>query len=285
MTSDHFETAAALFEDFAAAPLQSEDEIWEYLIRKTAAAVECHAATIFEVDEVKKTLTFKKSLGPVGGELEGLSFGYQGIAGWCAENKRAILVNDTETDLRFTKKVDYGTGFKTRNVIAVPAVFAGKLLGVVEFVNSMHGKFCEADVKLASMLTAFITRDVYLRRLEATVKQLSQRGENTINNLTGGFIGVDLDGKVIFFNPKAKEIFAAGDEYLNQNIISFFHVSADIVAAIGDVLKEGKTVKRREFKCVVNGTGKTIGYSSITIKGVDGKVIGAGVIFQDITNI
>ncbi|OGS50474.1 MAG: hypothetical protein A3J79_11145 [Elusimicrobia bacterium RIFOXYB2_FULL_62_6] len=285
MTADHFGTAAALFEDFASAPLQSEDEIWEYLIRKAAAAVGCHAATIFEVDEAKKMLSFKKSLGPVGSELEGVSFGYQGIVGWCAENKRAILVNDTENDPRFTKKVDYGTGFKTKNIIAVPALFGGKLLAVVEFINSVNGKFTEEEAKLASMLTAFMSRDVYLRRLEATIKQLSLRGENTINNLTGGFIGVDLEGKVIFFNPKAKEIFAAGDEYLNQNIISFFHVSADIVAAIGDVLKEGKTVKRKEFKCTVNGAAKIIGYSSITIKGVDGKIIGAGVIFQDITNI
>lgn len=285
MTSDYFDTAMVLFEDFSTAQLQTEDELWDYLIRKAASAVGCHAATVFEADEVKKTLTFKKSIGPVGGELEGVSFGYQGIAGWCAENKRSILVNDTENDLRFTKKVDYGTGFRTKNIIAVPAVSGGKLLGVVEFINSVRGSFTEQEVKLAAMLTAFVTRDVYLRRLEATIKQLGLRGENTINNLTGGFIGVDLDGKVIFFNPKAKEIFAAGEEYLNQNIISFFHVSSDIVAAIGDVLKEGKTVKRREFKCAVIGVSKTIGYSSITIKGVDGKVIGAGVIFQDITNL
>ncbi|MBI4800992.1 MAG: GAF domain-containing protein [Elusimicrobia bacterium] len=285
MTADYFETAAALFEDFSLAPLKSEEELWDYLIRKAASAVECHAATIFEADEIKKTLTFKKSIGPVGRELEGLSFGYQGIAGWCAENKRPILVNDTESDLRFTKKVDYGTGFKTKNVIAVPASSGGKLLGVAEFINSVRGSFSETDLKLASMLTAFVARDVYISRLEATVKQLSLRGENTINNLSGGFIGVDMDGKVIFFNPKAKEIFGSGDDYLNQNIISFFHVSPDIVAAIGDVLKEGRTVKRKEFKCAVNGADKIIGYSSINIKGVDGKVIGAGVLFQDITNL
>ncbi|MBU2483229.1 MAG: GAF domain-containing protein, partial [Proteobacteria bacterium] len=188
MSIDYFETAAALFEDFSAAPLQSEEELWEYLIRKTAPAIECHAATVFEADEIKKTLTFRKSIGPVGRDLVGVSFGYQGIAGWCAENKRPILVNDTENDLRFTKKVDYGTGFKTRNIIAVPAISGGKLLGVVEFINSVRGNFSEAEVKLAAMLTAFVARDVYMRRLEATIKQLSLKGENTINNLSGGFI-------------------------------------------------------------------------------------------------
>jgi hypothetical protein len=35
----------------------------------------------------------------------------------------------------------------------------------------------------------------------------------------------------------------------------------------------------------VNGRTKVIGFSSINIKGVDGTVGGAGVIFQDITNL
>jgi hypothetical protein len=51
------------------------------------------------------------------------------------------------------------------------------------------------------------------------------------------------------------------------------------------VLKQGKTVRRQEFRCRVGGKEKTIGYSSINIKGMDGKVIGAGIIFQDITNL
>ena len=59
---------------------------------------------------------------------------------------------------------------------------------------------------------------------------------------------------------------------------------ADVVGVIGDVLKQCKTVRRMEFKCVVNSKSKLIGYSSINIKGVDGKIIGAGIIFQDITD-
>ncbi|MEW6040974.1 MAG: PAS domain-containing protein, partial [Elusimicrobiota bacterium] len=89
----------------------------------------------------------------------------------------------------------------------------------------------------------------------------------------------------IFFNPKAKEIFELQEEYINKNILDFHKVSPDIVDAIANVLKSGQTVRRQEFKCMVNGKAKVIGYSSINIKGVDGAVIGAGIIFQDITNL
>jgi PAS domain-containing protein len=264
---------------------QGEDALWGYLARKGAGLLNCHAASFFEVEEAKHRLTFRASIGPVGGDLIGVSFAYQGVAGFCADSRKPVLVNDAENSPLFTKKVDHGTGFSTKTVIAVPAVANGELLGVVEFINSMAGAFTEADLKAAALMAALVARDVYIKKLEATIKQLNLKGESTINNLSGGFIGADLEGKVIFFNPKASEILGVGQEYLNKPVVSLFQICPEVVGAIGDVLKQNKTVRRQEFACTVNGVKKIVGYSSINIKGVDGKIIGAGIIFQDITNL
>ncbi len=283
--SDIFEFISKFSEDLPAEAAKGEEALWEYLARRGAGIVNCHAASFFEADDVKKRLTFKKSIGPVGGDLVGLSFGYQGVVGFCAESRKPILVNDTENSPLFTKKVDKGSGFQTKTVIAVPAIANGELLGVIEFINSIAGQFSEEDLKAAEVLTALTARDVYIKRLEATIKQLNLKGESTINNLSGGFIGADMEGKIIFFNPKACEIFEVGQEYINRPVMELFQLCPDVVGAIGDVLKRNKTVRRQEFRCKVNGKEKVIGYSSINIKGVDGKVIGAGIIFQDITNL
>jgi len=272
-------------EDMAAEKLQGEDAVWEYLVRRGAGLLNCHAASFFEADEVKRRLTFKKSTGPVGAELVGLSFGYQGVAGFCAESRKPVLVNDAETSPLFTNKVDYGTGFRTKTVIAVPAVANGELLGVAEFINAVSGSFSEADMKTAALLASLTARDVYIMRLETTIKQLNLKGESTINNLSGGFIGADLEGKIIFFNIKASEIFEVGQEFLNKPVVQLFQLCPEVVGAIGDVLKQNKTVRRQEFTCSINGKKKVIGYSSINMKGVDGKIIGAGMIFQDITDL
>ncbi|MCM2267910.1 MAG: GAF domain-containing protein [Elusimicrobiales bacterium] len=271
--------------DLSAERPQGEAALWDFLVRRGANLLGCHAASFFEADEARKMLTFKNSIGPVGGDLVGVSFAYQGVAGACAQGREPVLVNDAENSPLFTKKVDHGTGFKTRNVIAVPAVANGELLGVAEFINAMAGSFSEEDLKAASLIAALAARDVYIQRQEATIKQLNLKGESTINNLSGGFIGSDMEGKVIFFNPKASEIFEVGQEYLNRPVVELFQLCPDIVSAIGDVLKQGKTVRRQEFSCAVGGKKKVIGYSSINIKGVDGKIIGAGIIFQDITNL
>ncbi|OGR42887.1 MAG: hypothetical protein A2X35_09645 [Elusimicrobia bacterium GWA2_61_42] len=283
--NDPIELISKFAEDLPAEAAKGEEALWDYLARRGAGILNCHAASFFEADDVKKRLTFKKSIGPVGGDLVGVAFGYQGVVGFCAEGRKAVLVNDAENSPLFTKKVDKGSGFQTKTVIAVPAVANGELLGVMEFINSIPGVFSDADLKTAETLTALVARDVYIKKLEATIKQLNLKGESTINNLSGGFIGSDMEGRVIFFNPKASEIFEVGQEYLNKPVVELFQLCPEVVGAIGDVLKQGKTVRRQEFTCSVNGKKKVIGYSSINIKGVDGKIIGAGIIFQDITNL
>lgn len=283
--SDMLDFISKYTEELPAEAAKGEEALWEYLARRGAGIVNCFAASFFEADEQKKRLTFRKSIGPVGGDLVGVSFGYQGVVGFCAESRKSILINDAENSPLFTKKVDKGSGFRTTSVIAVPAIANGELLGVMEFINSIPGAFSEAELKAAELVTALTARDVYIKKLEATVKQLNLKGESTINNLSGGFIGADMDGKVIFFNLKASEIFEVGQEYLNKPVVELFQLCPDIVGALGDVLKQNKTVRRMEFKCRVNGKEKVIGYSSINMKGVDGKIIGAGVIFQDITNL
>jgi PAS domain-containing protein len=283
--SDIIDLLSKFTDDLVAESPQGEDALWEFLARRGAGLLGCHAASFFEADDARRRLTFSKSIGPVGGDLVGVSFGYQGVAGFCAESRKSVLVNDAEHSPLFTKKVDHGTGFQTRTVVAVPALANGELLGVAEFINAVSGSFSDADLKAAALMAALVARDVYIKRLESTIKQLNLKGESTINNLSGGFIGTDLEGKVIFFNPKASEIFEVGQEYMGKPVMELFQLCPEIVGAIGDVLKQNKTVRRQEFKCKINGKQKVVGYSSINMKGVDGKIIGAGIIFQDITNL
>lgn len=285
MSPEHITLMHALFKDFFLGKNKTEGELWDSLIRKTASVVGCHAATYFEADDTSRTLTFRQSIGPVGASLSGVSFPYQGIVGWCADNRSPILVNNVELDQRFTQKVDKNTGFKTKNAIAAPAIAGGQLLGVAEFINSTQGAFTEQDTDLAAMITHFAAQQIYISRLETSVRMLSLKGEGTIDNLTGGFIGMDLDGKILFFNPRAREIFETGPEYLDKNISSFFYLSPEIAGILGEVLAHGTTVQRQKFNCAVNGKIKTIGYSSLTLKDLQGKVTGAGIIFQDITGL
>lgn len=73
----------------------------------------------------------------------------QGLAGWVAEHRQALRVDDAYTDERFNSEVDAQTGFKTSSVVAVPVQNrARSLLGVIQVLNKKTGAFDEDDVRL-----------------------------------------------------------------------------------------------------------------------------------------
>lgn len=59
----------------------------------------------------------------------------QGIAGWVAENRQPLIIEDVSKDDRFFKGADKMTGFITKGIIAVPLIGRSGLLGVVEIIN------------------------------------------------------------------------------------------------------------------------------------------------------
>lgn len=73
----------------------------------------------------------------------------KGIAGWVANNKKTLLVNDAQNDPRFFGEVDERTGLKTRNILCAPLLVEKKLIGVIEAINKRNGDHFEvADVKM-----------------------------------------------------------------------------------------------------------------------------------------
>ncbi len=108
-------------------------------------------STLLLFDDVSNELVFKVALGDAGEELKEkyrVKIG-QGIAGWVAQNRKSVIVNDAYKDSRFDFKYDKNTGFVTRSIICSPLLFKGKLIGVIQAINRVSGKdFDENDMNL-----------------------------------------------------------------------------------------------------------------------------------------
>ncbi|MBI5641055.1 MAG: SpoIIE family protein phosphatase [Nitrospirae bacterium] len=59
----------------------------------------------------------------------------QGIAGWVAENRKPLFIEDVSKDDRFFQDADKLTGFITKSLIAVPLIGRRGLIGVAELLN------------------------------------------------------------------------------------------------------------------------------------------------------
>ncbi|PIE04589.1 MAG: Fis family transcriptional regulator [Spirochaetales bacterium] len=112
------------------------------------------ASSLLLVDSGTNRLYFEIALGDKGEEVKKyvLEMG-EGIAGWVAQNNCSLVVNDAQNDPRHFSAIGDDTGFKTRNLIAVPMRQREQVIGVLEVINKSGGApFNDEDLYLLEVL-------------------------------------------------------------------------------------------------------------------------------------
>jgi GAF domain-containing protein len=80
----------------------------------------------------------------------------EGIAGWVAGNRRAVIVNNVGADERFYPGVDRELDYHTQSVLAAPLIGGDRLLGVVEVVNKRDRRlFSVGNQTLLALMCRF----------------------------------------------------------------------------------------------------------------------------------
>jgi GAF domain-containing protein len=116
----------------------------------------CEASAIMLLDQDQKHLFFKVATGEKGGMVTKFRIKVgEGIAGWVAEKREPVLVNDVSQDTRFTGQHDQASGFKTKSALCVPMMTGGDLIGVIEVLNKKPPEgFTDADKNLLESLAS-----------------------------------------------------------------------------------------------------------------------------------
>jgi signal transduction histidine kinase len=102
-------------------------------------------------------LHFEASSSLSGGAMEQIVVPMEGsLAGWVATHGEPVLVEDTKSDTRFFSKVDQTIKFETRDLLGVPMIANGKVIGVVEVINKINRDepWTEDDVNTLTALAA-----------------------------------------------------------------------------------------------------------------------------------
>jgi signal transduction histidine kinase len=135
--------------------------------------VGAEASSLMLIDEATRELVFEVATGEKGGEVRQfrLKVG-EGVAGWTAAEGRPLIVNDPRGDPRFASKVDSGTGFQTRNLMAVPLRVRERVIGVLEVVNRVPpGPFGDEHLRLLEAVAAQAGTAIEKARLYAYMEE------------------------------------------------------------------------------------------------------------------
>ena len=120
----------------------------------TQSIMDAEGCSLFLIDKQTGDLVFHNTTASHEAQMKELcrlSMGC-GIAGWCAEHSSTVRLNDVYSDSRFADEFDKLTGFKTRNMICVPMIARGQLIGVSQVINHHHGDFSLSEEELMESL-------------------------------------------------------------------------------------------------------------------------------------
>jgi signal transduction histidine kinase len=161
------------------------------LISNAADLTGCEVASILELDKTEDQLYFlalpkvhQDLLKTVKVPL------HTSVAGWVFQNAQPIVVPDAAAEPRHFKGVDLAAGFVTRSLLAVPIIFHGETLGVLEVVNKTEqAHYTEEDILILETIASQAAIALQNARL-MNKAQHSQDQMTQLDRMKSGFIAI-----------------------------------------------------------------------------------------------
>jgi len=210
-----------------------------------------------------------------------------GIAGAAFADGEVLVVPDAYADPRFNRAVDRASGFRTRNILAVPITNrAGERLGIVQVLNKHGGDFTTVDVRRAKALCSQIAIAIQNAQLFSDILALKNYNESILKSLSNGVITLDQSLNVIKINEAAERILAIkSQEVLNRPAAQVFGNrnpwitrSLDYVRSMGCSDYHADT----DF-ALPDGSAAAINLTAAPLFETEGKPIGCMLVLEDIT--
>jgi phosphoserine phosphatase RsbU/P len=136
------------------------------------------AASIFLLETDSHELVCAECAGPV--DITGLRLSStQGIVGKTVTTRSSQMIRDVQSDPDFAKKVDMGSGFRTRSILCVPLIVNNECIGALELLNKKNDDlFGDQDKHLSMALASYAALAINNARMaDALVGQERMRKE------------------------------------------------------------------------------------------------------------
>ncbi|CAK67697.1 unnamed protein product (macronuclear) [Paramecium tetraurelia] len=128
------------------------DDALQTIIDKCVDCLECDRASCFIVDQAKKELWTRVAKGTQ--TTIRLQIG-QGLAGFVAQNRIILNIEDAYRDQRFNTQQDVKNNYKTKTLLVSPILDGDKCMGVLQCVNKQNGYFTKDDEALLQIMGEF----------------------------------------------------------------------------------------------------------------------------------
>ncbi len=147
------------------------------ILRSAVQVMDATAGSLLLLDPSTDQLVFEVIEGGGGEALSKQRIGRdQGVAGWVATHCESVVVNDVTTDDRFYAGIDRVSSFTTNNLLCVPLMSKGEVIGVLQLLNKKSGDlFDEDDVNILNIFASQSAAAIESARLYEAVREERDR--------------------------------------------------------------------------------------------------------------
>jgi two-component system NtrC family sensor kinase len=133
------------------------DEVLEATIKGIREILQVEAGSLVLVDEEADRLVVHTTFGPERGWGSGRTIEPgQGIVGYVVQAGQPKLVNNVELEPLFLIEADEEPGLAAREILCVPLIVRGRVIGAIEVINKLDGIFTSQDRELLEAMAASV---------------------------------------------------------------------------------------------------------------------------------
>jgi adenylate cyclase len=261
------------------------DVLFTRIMAAATQLLNAERSTLFLYDAAKDELWSQVAEGT--GQKEIRIPSRAGVAGAAFSDAEVLVVPDAYADARFNRSVDLASGFRTRNILAVPIIDkSGERLGVVQILNKRGGSFSPMDLRRAKAFCAQIAIAIQNAQLFSDVLSLKNYNESILKSLSNGVITLDQHLTIVKINEAGERILGMkSDDVINRPASQVFGNrnpwvtrSLDYVASMAASDYHADT----DFN-LPDGSSAAVNLTAAPLFETEGKSIGCMLVLEDIT--
>ncbi|MCB9422140.1 MAG: GAF domain-containing protein [Ardenticatenaceae bacterium] len=219
------------------------NQIMQSLLSQMNEFLHAQALSIALVDKQTNELVYQVAEGIGSEKIIGLRLpSNQGLSGWVMENAKPACVNDTSQDPRFHTSGDKRTGYITQAMICAPVQFKNEVLGTIQAINPVQGKFTQDDlallINLANIASSAVAHAQQYARIQAAEARYTRLFQDSISPI----VLTDLEGNIVEANRQASQFMGYDREVLRQMNIKQLHPDNTEWPPFGSIQSDTLTV-------------------------------------------
>lgn len=226
-----FSSISAITKKLAQLNIRNLDEYYQYIVDAAKELLNTEYASLLLVEN--RRLEFKAIAGIPIEDIKGYFIKPgDGIAGHVLRTGKHMIVNDTSKS-RYFKKLDLSNIYEVRNLVNIPLVYKGTVIGVLCADNKKDGDFSENDVNLMKILAnstiiAFEhfmdielgkkLSDIILDNIPSGIIYINSKG--LIQQVNSGFTRISRFSQTDVFNMPYGDVFVDEGGIIQESLVN-----------------------------------------------------------------